>query len=72
MRPDGKIIPLENTNHVLRSCPFCDGMKTGYTQLSGHCLVCSGEADGHRRIVIVLNDNESVWRDAQALLEWSR
>jgi D-alanyl-D-alanine carboxypeptidase len=46
-------------------------MKTGYTVASGHCLVCSGEQSGRRRIVIVLNDNESVWRDAQALLEWS-
>ncbi|MCE9518998.1 MAG: D-alanyl-D-alanine carboxypeptidase [Verrucomicrobia bacterium] len=68
---NGSIIRLENTNRVMRSYGPCDGMKTGYTQLAGHCLVCSGEKDGKRRLVIVLNDNESVWKDAQALLEWA-
>ncbi len=62
---------MENTNRVMRTCVFCDGMKTGYTQLAGHCLVCSGEKDGRRRIVVVLSDNESIWKDAQALLEWA-
>ncbi len=70
-KADGKVIRLENTNRVLHSYPPCDGMKTGYTQLAGHCLVCSGEKDGRRRIVVVLNDNESVWKDAEALLAWS-
>lgn len=67
---DGRIVRLENTNRVMRTFPFCDGMKTGYTQLAGHCLVCSGEKEGRRRIAVVLSDNESIWRDAQALLEW--
>lgn len=70
-KADGKVIRLENTNRVLRSYPPCDGMKTGYTQLAGHCLICSGEKDGRRRIVVVLNDNDSVWKDAEALLAWS-
>ncbi len=70
-RADGKVLRLENTNRVLRSYLPCDGMKTGYTELAGHCLVCSGEKDGRRRIVVVLNDNESVWKDAEALLAWA-
>jgi D-alanyl-D-alanine carboxypeptidase (penicillin-binding protein 5/6) len=71
IKPDGKTIALENTNRVLRSDPHCDGMKTGFTEAAGHCLVCSGELDGRRRIVVVLNDTQAVWTDAQALLEWS-
>lgn len=72
MKADGRELVLDSTNHVLRTYPYCDGMKTGYTQLAGHCLVCSGEKDGRRRIVIVLNDTErDVWKDAQALLEWA-
>jgi len=68
----GKTIVLENTNHVLRTCEFCDGMKTGFTEASGHCLVATGEHDGKRRIVIVLNGTSTgVWKDAQALLEWA-
>ncbi|RBP45346.1 D-alanyl-D-alanine carboxypeptidase-like protein [Roseimicrobium gellanilyticum] len=71
-RPDGREETLENTNRVLRTYQYCDGMKTGYTNLSGYCLVASGEKEGRRRIVVVLNSTSySVWRDAQALLEWS-
>lgn len=68
---DGSSIPLVNTNRLLKSFPFCDGMKTGYTQLAGYCLIASGEKDGRRRIVVVLNDDGSVWKDTQALLEWA-
>jgi len=69
---DGSLVSLENTNRVLRNYPYCDGMKTGYTQLAGHCLISSGEKDGRRRIVVVLNDNRGdVWRDSQALLDWA-
>ncbi len=47
-------------------------MKTGYTNASGYCLVASGEKNGKRRIVVVLNGSSSgVWRDAQSLLEWA-
>jgi D-alanyl-D-alanine carboxypeptidase (penicillin-binding protein 5/6) len=69
---DGKSVVLENTNRVLRTCEFCDGMKTGYTQAAGHCLVCTGERDGKRRIVVVLNGTPTgVWKDAESLLLWS-
>lgn len=72
IKGDGRTVMLENTNRVLRTFACCDGMKTGYTQLAGHCLVCSGEKDGRRRIVVVLNDSDgAVWKDAQALLEWA-
>ncbi|MBX7211142.1 MAG: serine hydrolase [Verrucomicrobiaceae bacterium] len=65
-------VVLDNTNRVLRTNAYCDGMKTGFTEAAGHCLVCSGEKNGRRRIVIVLNDSSaSVWKDAEALLEWA-
>jgi D-alanyl-D-alanine carboxypeptidase (penicillin-binding protein 5/6) len=69
---DKKTVVLENTNRVLRTRAYCEGMKTGFTEEAGHCLVASGEKNGKRRIVIVLNDTSgSVWKDAEALLEWS-
>jgi D-alanyl-D-alanine carboxypeptidase (penicillin-binding protein 5/6) len=69
---DGKTVTLDNTNRVLLQDPRCDGMKTGYTQAAGYCLICSGEKDGRRRICVVLNDSHlGVWKDAQALLTWS-
>lgn len=71
-RANGSVELLQNTNRVLRSYEYCDGMKTGYTDASGFCLVASGEKEGRRRIVVVLNDTSTgVWKDAQALLEWS-
>ena len=71
-RPGGRFDILENTNRVLRNCSFCDGMKTGYTDAAGYCLVCSGERDGKRRIVVVLNGTrDDIWKDSEALLEWS-
>lgn len=70
--PTGRVTELSNTNRVLRNAAYCDGMKTGYTDAAGYCLVASGERNGRRRIVVVLNDTESgVWRDAQALLDWA-
>jgi serine-type D-Ala-D-Ala carboxypeptidase (penicillin-binding protein 5/6) len=69
---DKKKTLLENTNRVLRSYAYCDGMKTGFTSAAGYCLVASGEKNGKRRIVIVLNGTSNgVWKDAQALLEWA-
>lgn len=71
-KPDGKSIDLANTNRVLRTASYCDGMKTGFTEAAGYCLVATGERNGRRRIVVVLNDSsEGVWRDAQALLDWA-
>ena len=71
-RPDGNIVELENLNGLLRYLDECDGMKTGFTRASGHCLMLSGERDGLRRIVIVLNsDQERVADEAAALLKWS-
>lgn len=70
--PNGRVTQLSNTNRVLRNAGYCDGMKTGYTDAAGYCLVASGERNGRRRIVVVLNDTEGgVWRDAQALLDWA-
>jgi D-alanyl-D-alanine carboxypeptidase (penicillin-binding protein 5/6) len=72
VKPDGRSLELTNTNRVLRNVSYCDGMKTGYTDAAGYCLVASGERNGRRRIVVVLNDTDSgVWRDAQALLDWA-
>lgn len=67
-----KKVPLENTNRVLRTYSYCDGMKTGFTSAAGYCLVASGEKNGRRRIVVVLNGTSAgVWKDAQSLLEWA-
>jgi serine-type D-Ala-D-Ala carboxypeptidase (penicillin-binding protein 5/6) len=62
---------LTNTNRVLRTYSFCNGMKTGYTVLSGHCLVASGSHGGRDMIAVVLLSNKAhVWDDCAKLLEY--
>jgi len=67
----GRTRELENTNKLLKRLPYCNGMKTGYTDAAGKCLIASGARPGRDVIVVVLGDNSShVWRDASALLSW--
>jgi D-alanyl-D-alanine carboxypeptidase (penicillin-binding protein 5/6) len=69
---NGRTRELENTNKLLRRLPYCNGMKTGYTDSAGKCLIASGTRPGKDVIVVVLGDTSSrVWRDASALLSWS-
>jgi len=68
---NGRTRELENTNKLLRRVPYCNGMKTGYTDAAGKCLIASGTRPGKDIIVVVLGDSSShVWRDASALLSW--
>jgi D-alanyl-D-alanine carboxypeptidase (penicillin-binding protein 5/6) len=68
---NGRTRELENTNKLLRRVPYCNGMKTGYTDAAGKCLIASGTRPGRDVIVVVLGDSSSrVWRDASALLSW--
>ncbi len=68
---DGRVTEFKNTNRVLRSCSFCNGMKTGYTEAAGRCLVASGSSGGRDVIVVVLGDTTKyVWKDAYFLLAW--
>ena len=68
---NGRTRELQNTNKVLKRLPYCNGMKTGYTEAAGHCLIASGTIPGRDVIVVVLGDSKArVWQDASALLSW--
>jgi D-alanyl-D-alanine carboxypeptidase (penicillin-binding protein 5/6) len=68
---DGRVRELVNTNRVLRTFPFCNGMKTGFTNAAGHCLVSSGRNEERDVIAVVLGSNKRhVYDDSQKLLEW--
>src|SRR5437763_11718634 len=68
---NGRVRELENTNKVLKRLAYCNGMKTGYTEAAGHCLIASGARPGRDIIVVLLGDSKSgVWQDASALLSW--
>lgn len=68
---DGRTTTLRNTNQVMRSYPFCNGMKTGFTRASGHCLISSGSWQGRHVIAVVLGSNRpAVWNESAALLAY--
>ncbi|MFZ4483104.1 MAG: D-alanyl-D-alanine carboxypeptidase family protein [Chthoniobacterales bacterium] len=68
---DGRVRELVNTNRILHSAAFCNGMKTGYTEAAGHCLVSSGQQGGRDVIAVILGSNKAnVYTDSQKLLEW--
>ena len=58
-----------NSNKLLRYYWGADGIKTGYTEEAGKCLVGSASRGGHRLIAVLLNDNER-WQDACELFEY--
>ena len=69
---NGRTRELENTNKVLTRLPYCNGMKTGYTEQAGHCLISSGARPGRDVIAVVLGDGKSrIWLDSAALLSWA-
>ena len=69
---NGRTRELENTNKLLKRLPYCNGMKTGYTEAAGKCLIASGSNGAKNIIVVVLGDSHSgVWRDAGNLLAWA-
>ena len=69
---NGRTLRLENTNKLLKRVPYCNGMKTGTTNLAGRCLVSTGELNGRAAIVVVLKSNSThIWSDSERLLRWA-
>ena len=68
---DGRVKRFSNTNRVLKNYAFCNGMKTGYTEASGFCLISSASNGSRDVIAVVLGDGrEAVWIDSYRLLAW--
>jgi len=58
-----------NKNKMLWQFAGGDGVKTGYTNRAGRCLVSSATRDGMRLVCVVLNCGP-MWNDSSALLEY--
>jgi D-alanyl-D-alanine carboxypeptidase (penicillin-binding protein 5/6) len=69
-------IRQDNRNLLLRRDPTVDGMKTGYTDAAGYCLVASASRDfpnGKRRLLTVVlgtASREARASESQKLLNW--
>ncbi|MCR5866628.1 MAG: D-alanyl-D-alanine carboxypeptidase family protein [Aquincola tertiaricarbonis] len=69
-------IKQDNRNLLLGRDPSVDGMKTGYTDAAGYCLVASAARDmpnGKRRLLSVVmgtNSRDARATESQKLLNW--
>ena len=57
-----KKIWLKNHNKLLNLYPYCIGIKTGFTEKAGRCLVSCAEKDGIRLVCVTL-DAPDDWND---------
>jgi serine-type D-Ala-D-Ala carboxypeptidase (penicillin-binding protein 5/6) len=67
----GRTVRLENTNELLGRMPECNGMKTGYTNASGRCLISTASSRGRSVILVQLGTKTKyIWNDARAMMAW--
>lgn len=65
-----KSYPMKNVNKFLGYLYGADGVKTGYTDLAGECLVASVSRNNHRVVSVVLKSDDR-FGDSARLLEWA-
>jgi len=66
----GKILhPMSNINLLIGNLPGVKGVKTGWTQEAGECLVTLVERD-NRRVMISLLGSADRFAETKALVEW--
>lgn len=67
---NGKVV-LQSTNRLLGQHPLVDGIKSGYTIKSKHCLAASASFRDYRLIAIVLGtDKDKICVETSKLLDW--
>ena len=69
---NGKLCFLEPTNRLLLRSPFFNGMKTGYTESAGKCLISSYSRGGRELILVQLGSHAPViFDDAERMMTWA-
>jgi serine-type D-Ala-D-Ala carboxypeptidase (penicillin-binding protein 5/6) len=65
-------ITQSNRNRLLWSDPYVDGMKTGFTEAAGYCLIASAKRGPRRLLAVVLGTGSDSARasEAQKLLNY--
>src|SRR5574337_108958 len=72
MERNGSVVKrrvIRTHNQLLGQFFGADGVKTGYTERAGRCLVASATRGDHQLIAVLLNDSHR-WAEAAALLEY--
>lgn len=68
----GSVVTLENSNKLLTSYAGANGVKTGWTDRAGYCVVGSAERDGVELVAVILGSQSESTRFSYArrLLDW--
>lgn len=68
---NGRTRLLESTNKLLGHSTICNGMKTGYTNAAGKCLISSASLNGRDVILVQLGGKSStIFTDAEQMMRW--
>ncbi len=71
-KADGTVRTINSTNKLLARYPWVHGMKTGYTNAAGRCLISCGSKDGRAVIVVILGCSKSgIWGESLKYLKWA-
>jgi len=66
---DGHSREVLNTNRLLKYYDGANGVKTGFTNDAGYCLVAAAKRNGVQLIGVILN-SDSRWEDAASMLDY--
>lgn len=68
---DREDVTFESTNHLLEQFPLCNGIKTGYTNAAGFCLVASATYRDKTLIAVLLGcERNTQWPQAVELFDY--
>lgn len=71
-RNNGSVRMIRSTNRLIYTHPWVHGMKTGYTNLAGKCLISCGSHNGRAVIVVVLGStSRKIWGESLKYLRWA-
>ena len=69
---NGRLCFLDPTNKLLQRSPYFNGMKTGYTESAGKCLISSYSRGGRELIFVQLGSHSpAVFNDAERMMLWA-
>jgi len=72
VRNNGTTKRVRSTNRLLKTSPWINGLKTGYTNLAGRCFISSGSIDGYSVIVVILGSTtRKIWAESLKYHRWA-
>ncbi len=70
--PGDRKTEISNTNKLVRFYDGCDGGKTGYTSIAGHCIAATAKKNDMRLISVIIDapDGKTRFKEASSLFDY--